>query len=1281
MLSNSTALNASSFEVKMIFEVICDDFGYTFISDDTTEGKIQANIGDNPIYALSRLAYEVINVLPLQAVFDGAGSEQATMLEALRMYLTSEVFVQKANALPDMRIDSYNPYTRKQREADLRVFNALYESKDSGYLDSILDTLFQKTIQHLALISPNYIVLQACSRLSRIQVGLRRSAIYSKSSRNARRNQTLFKNNPSLVQALAQDFYNWLPTGMDIKRGRDQTVIMTLVMGHFINRYFLPDWFKNKMPMHVSNDSVIVDGVKQSKSNFLTVQRREFADFDIHEALVRMQEVSTTLFRHASLSNKIQVLRNQIPEEYKDYTPYLSLDQIQYTILEFYISCKLERKLNVINSNLYSVLHSADHKIPKSPINNYTKHFVLDTEYQAMRLSNIPSLSVANEFRSRISMGKSTLKLIYSFRNKYRLQNSDKTTRELALVISDNSEFDSDSDYNYLRYHHIFRMTPELHRQYPELPKLLLSDEAYTRINKVMQCFADLDLLDDALGRYGLSIIDMAAANVLEASTVENINTFGDLLTYIINGRHMPDFELHDAYSNDIYCESGPHIEHFVRVIPKAQRNIVEREAKENAKVQLTALDLNSSSYGTVITSNKLQEPSTSLTYKSILGAPFSQIFRPMDLPYSLGKFLALGKVMLGKGFNAKTSDSSYSVSFDTYSVYTDAPDGMKVLDAEKTLAEFSTYLDVSAAINSIEFLSSSTDNMFVRLVAAMFFIVRNPNYLEAILAPSRLRPLSQQVQQLRQAVGINALASRNIIQMSEKYRSDALAKYPSYAQYYRYNAMSLSTAANTYIASSKSLCTALKPVWGTDTDLNLVTPGYMIGDEEMDYQALMTLGHYGLRKLRVEAKIPMPLGLVIKPKQLNPENESLYTLSFVDDGVYPPNIWDDSLRKPIHLENIPISDISQHELKSLLDDAPYSEEVFNGLITNVQPAYGWLRSLYTGFVLPYGLKFLQYLFVTDYNPFGDLENLHIISSCGAFFDAVMIYYTTLVGYMEMYNTLLDNSSDAVNACVHMKELSVRIASREFIQTRVTNSKICSDYTVELKRLVDNLEVGIKPLAEFIKDLDRIRKHKGCQSPQSVINILSDMGIFCHKNIIKIGGLEDTAYTKIAADIITATTEIFVTDYLADLVKFINQYYSMKDSLHKEVLQLTGMSCANIQRNVGIHEIFYGYASTLLGYVNTEEFQQRCAAYSLDAVSVSEFQSFAADKVTQTSEIYSNVYDPFLRYKSGQHVVGKCGNTYYFPHEAGVFVGLDLNDFHPILYTYKHIKELKIEWS
>lgn len=1280
MLSNSTALNASPFEVKMIFEVVCDDFGYTFISDDTKEGRIQANIGDNPIYALSRLAYEVINVLPLQAVYDGAGSDQVTMLEALRMYLTSEVFIQKVNLLPSQKTDAYNPYTKHQREADLRVFNALYTSKDSGYLDSVLDTLFQKTIQHLALISPNYTVSQACSRLSRIQTGLRRSAIYSKSSKNARRNQTLFENNPSLVQALAQDFYNWLPEGMNIQRGRDQTIIMTRVMGHYINSYFLPNWFRDKMPMHVSNDSIIVDGVKQSKSSFLTVQRQEFADFDIHEALVRMQEVSTVLFRHASLSNKIQVLRNQIPEEYKDYTPYLSLDQIQYTILEFYISQKLESKLNVINANLYSVLNSSDHKIPESPINNYTKRFVLDTEYQALRLSNIPSLSVANEFRSRISMGQSTLKLIYSFRNKYRLQSSDKTIRELALVISDTSEFDSDSDYNYLRYHHVFRMTPELQRQYPELPKLLLSDEAYTRISQVMQCFADLDMLDNALGRYGLSIIDMAAANVLEASTVENINTFSDLLTYIINGRHMPDFELHDAYSDDIYCENGPHVEHFVRVLPKAQRNAMEREAKEAGKLELTALDLNSSSSGNLIQAAKpVLQPAQS--YRNVLDAPFDQIFKPMDLPYSLGKFLALGKVLLGTGFTSKTSDSDYTISFNTYSVYSEDQDGAKVLDPVKTFQEFSAYLDVAAAINTVEFLSSSTDNMFVRLVAAMFFIVRNPNYLEAILAPSHRKPLSQETQQLRQQVGIDALAARNIIQISEKYRADAINTYPNYAQYYRYNAMSLSTAANTYIASSKSLCTALKPVWGSDVDLNLVTPGYMIGDEEMDYQALMTLGHYGLRKLRVEAKIPMPLGLVINPKQEDPDNKSLYSVAFVDDGVYPPNIWDETLRKPIQLEGVPIPDISSHELKSLLDDAPYTQNIFGGLVSNFQPAYGWLRSLYTGFVLPYGLKFLKYLFVTDHNPFGDLENIHIISSCGVFFDAIMVYYTTLVGYMEMYNTLLDNSRNAVNACVHMKELSVRIASREFIKTRVTNSKICSDYTVELKRLVDNLDVGIKPLAEFIKDLDRIRKHKGCHSPRSVINILSEMGIFCHRNVLKIGSLEDDSYAKIVADVITATTEIFVTDYLADVVNFINQYYAIKDDLHKEVIQLTGMASANIQRNVGIHEIFYGYASTLLSYANTEEFQQRCAAYSLDAVSVSEFQSFAADKVTQTSEIYANVHDPFLRYKSGQHVVGRSGSICYFPHEAGVFVAIDSNDFHPVLYTYKHIKDLKIEWS
>ena len=124
MLSNSTALNTSPFEVKMIFEVVCDDFGYTFISDDTKEGRIQANIGDNPIYALSRLAYEVINVLPLQAVYDGAGSDQVTMLEALRMYLTSEVFIQKVNLLPSQKTDAYNPNTKHQREADLRVLNA-----------------------------------------------------------------------------------------------------------------------------------------------------------------------------------------------------------------------------------------------------------------------------------------------------------------------------------------------------------------------------------------------------------------------------------------------------------------------------------------------------------------------------------------------------------------------------------------------------------------------------------------------------------------------------------------------------------------------------------------------------------------------------------------------------------------------------------------------------------------------------------------------------------------------------------------------------------------------------------------------------------------------------------------------------------------------------------------------------------------------------------------------------------------------------------------------------
>lgn len=1280
MLSNSTALNASPFEVKMIFEVVCDDFGYTFISDDTKEGRIQANIGDNPIYALSRLAYEVINVLPLQAVYDGAGSEQTTMLEALRMYLTSEVFIQKVNLLPEQKMDAYNPYTKHQREADLRVFNALYASKDSGYLDSILDTLFQKTIQHLALVSTNYTVSQACSRLSRIQIGLRRSAIYSKSSKNSRRNQTLFENNPSLVQALAQDFYNWLPEGMNIQRGRDQTVIMTRVMGHYINSYFLPNWFREKMPMHVSNDSVIVDGVKQSKSNFLTVQRQEYADFNIHEALVRMQEVSTVLFRHASLSNKIQMLRNQIPEEYKEYTPYLSLDQIQYTILEFYVSQKLESKLNVINANLYSVLNSSDHKIPESPINNYTKRFVLDTEYQALRLSNIPSLSVANEFRSRISMGQSTLKLIYSFRNKYRLQNSDKTIRELALVISDNSEFDSDSDYNYLRYHHVFRMTPELQRQYPELPKLLLSDEAYTRISQVMQCFADLDMLDNALGRYGLSVIDMAAANVLEDSAIENINTFDDLINYIINGRHMPDLELHDAYSDDIYCENGIHVDHFVRVISKSQRNEMEREARETGKIELTSLNLNNRSSGNLIRQNKTTVPRVQ-PYKNIIDAPFNQIFKPMDLPYSLGKFLALGKVLLGTGFTSKTSDSNYSVSFDTYSVYSEDQDGAKVLDPVKTFQEFSAYLDVAATVNAIEFISSSTDNMFVRLMAAIFFIVRNSNYLEAVLTPSHRKPLSQTTRQLRQQVGIDNLTSYNIVQVSEKYRADAAAKYPKYAQYYRYNAMSLSTAANTYIASSKSLCTALKPVWGSDTDLNLITPGYMIGDEEMDYQALMTLGHYGLRKLRVEAKIPMPLGLIINPKQENSEGDTLYPITFLEDGVYPPSIWDDTLRKPIQLGNIPIPDISAHELKTVLDDIPYTQNIFDGLTSNFQPAYGWIHSLYTGFVLPYGLKFLEYLFVTDHNPFGDLENIHIISSCGVFFDAVMVYYTTLVGYMEMFNTLLENSKDAVNACIHMKELSVRIASREFIKTRVTNSKICSDYTVELKRLVDNLEVGIKPIAEFINDLDRIRKHKGCHSPRSVINILSEMGIFCHRNVLKIGSLEDDSYAKIVADVITATTEIFVTDYLADIVEFINQYYSIKDSLHKEVIQLTGMTSANIQRNVGIHEIFYGYASTLLNYANTEEFQQRCAAYSLDAISVSEFQSFAADKVTQTSEIYANVHDPFLRYKSGQHVVGKRGSVYYFPHEAGVFVGIDSNDFRPILYTYKSIKDLKIDWS
>ncbi len=1274
MLSYLAARNLSQQYIKYIFEAVCDNFGYMYLSKEGEAGQIQPNryAGEGPNFpALGRVCYEIFSVTPnskiVNAVFAEENFDSPEMLDNIRHYLYTTQFLEAVRNLPASISTDNGTYKPELARKDIQyVIDILYpDEQSSSRAGQTIDYLFDQVRVKISQISPTYNVYQISAGLSQIRLGLLRSALGMRPE-----NKKLFKANPGLSTAIYNDFVNWVATKMNLDTDRIDTVIMTKVMGQYINQYFLPGWFANRMPIHIAGAAVVVQGGEQLDTvDRLSVPVVHYVDVNIVDILQRLSTVSATLFQHIRASTRIRdFLYSLDPESRKAIEESFSASHSQYTVLEYYVGLKLASTMSRINSDYFSVTEGARHEISPIIRAHFREKFVFNSDYSTNRLSNLPGVEVSNEFKSRMKIGRRILDRVDHMRKYMNTDNLLNEIHTLASKIMDTKAEAHDSDYSYLRFKQLFIKTTVDAQKYPMLPNFLISDSAYQKIQDIVRCLCDLDMLDNALGRYGLSIIDMVTGDVLEPATVASITCFEDLLSLIYQGaivKHSSIYE--DMYSEDKDTPEDIKIDNWLRVSISPQelkaRFLEPLSLKTIPEVDNFNLELPSNPGTLARTDETVMENKFKIEIKQITtntGNSLLPCLHPAAEPIDMLTLSNFMRAFVGSEIYLDHSCLEYTLTPGKYMAYKVDEYGKSVIDPDQIRANFDQDENMRTAKQITEFMSHTEISPLVRMYSAAYVYHRNEDFFCQQIVAKMNTPNQSRI--------CSGLFDGMIFRVDD-YADLIDAKFLTPLS----KACSpFSSKVEVYLKSSQ-FGQGIRREWNG----NIATGELKHFSEELSWDTFLTLGVFGIRKRTADAggSQYIPEYSVIPLLNGNPEPSSLVVIQM--DPGFTNNLY--SEQPPIAYwaedkgQQYPAEIIKPYILETPFVDA-YARLISTGRDQYASLLASFFRVFFTGTTK----RLLIDLFATPATPYKDMEYWYILDSIEAQVDLIMTYNTVRNELKRLYNDVYTIISAHIEQYRQLVQFADDVEMQNVIERRVPGS--ANTYDGERLMYLDSLGPYLSQLNDFFDSISRVIRYKGTGNYNNVVKELTAMGVNVYANINKINALEDKAYSQFMAEVLVATVESFMDIEMRDVVKLLSCYNKHKDGLHKAVQDMTGVSSIKLIRKMDAFDPFITYRDSLLRFTGDIQFQQRCLAESLNKVAQSKFKVLMSNYTVGPLESGTNRCDPYYRHESGQHVYGKWGDWILFPHEAGVFVGINPNHPDPVVYSYNTIEQRDIEW-
>lgn len=1278
MLSSVSAISLSSVYIKFILEVVMDDFGYTYVNKEGEVGSIHLNShsdrGPN-LPAFGRVCYEIFSVTPysriVNAVSPGKDSEEMSALEILRQYLYTQDFFAAVQALPSNISQDNRAYTVRQAQMDiLDVRDIICPSNEfKEQANKAIDFVFSRVNEKLSLISPTCNVFQLCAGLSQIRLGLRRSAIGKRQKNGKGSNLVVFRTNPGLTQALENDFREWLSKKMNFDIDRTDTVIMTKVMGQYINQYFLPYWFKERIKIHTAGATTFVQGGETYEVvDQLTVPVVNYVDVNIVDILQRLGRVSQVLFQHAKTGSKVDSFYYSLtPEEQKQLGGKPPVSRSQYTVLEYYVSVRLSGAMKQLNSDYYSVTRGTKHTVSGPIRRKVPSKFIFNSDYATNRLSNIPRIDVSNEFRTRMRLSRATLNVVNQYRKFMNTDDLEASIHQLASKIMDTEPDSHDSDYNYLRYNQMHVKTVGESREYADMPDLLIGDYAYSKIEDIIRCLCDLDMLNNALGKYGLSIIDMITGDVLEDASLKNITCFDDLLSRIYQGMPTRQTLYADMYKDGWDVPEDLRVtqwvpgfddteleERFLKDLP--QTSLPEIKTLRDTP-QLGVGEIISLTPTQVATQNE-QEIQQLLTF-----GPNSLISKmgPAAAEIDLFKLSTFFRAFVGVGCDPDHSDLEYIINPQLTQIYTEDDHGNSVLDYQSIRDSFASIENDIVAQSILDFMSWGEYSPIVRLYSAAYAYQYNTKFfLEDTVAEIGGRNLSRICNSMTD--GIDQRLNDYLELLSGDFLGSLNTACSPFA-----------SKAEVYLKSSQYGQT-IRYQWNSKLsgdDLVNYTP-------DLSWGSFLTLGVFGIRKLYADANSK---GQTLTEYSLVPYVEGKPDPTYVYSIQCNPGYINASyFEQPQNMYWFGTYPLAPENTREYVNMQPFKDGIRAIMGSGRDKIVDLLEKFYKVYFIGTTKRLLMELFTTPANPNGDLQYWYILQSPAAQADFIMTYNSMHNELRRLFNLAYATVKPHISRYTQIIRFADSVATKNTTYSRKSaNPESVVSFDKERLMHLDSLGTQLAPLNAFFEGIEQLRRYKGMHNYSQVTKLLSSMGVHVYENISKVGALEDPAYCEFMAEVLIAIAESFVDVEMREVKAALTLYAQHREEIHRRVQDMTGVSSINLLKRMEYADVFNVYADKLLAFANTDKFKQACLAYRMNTLAMNQFRIFASNKITQTWQSDYSCHDPYLRYSTGQHVFAERGDWVVFPHEDGVFVGINVNQSEPAIFSYTDIMQQRLE--
>ncbi len=1196
MHSSSLYFSASPLTCKALFEIVCDELGF-FFTDRSGYGKIEIVGGDDA--AFGRVCYSIVSTLAISDIVSAAKSGTSDnvnyndMIDVIKHYLYTVQFMNDLENLPRLSLDNDKTYSSRQRERDLIVVEGIldnYGIAQTQVFSPTVEKIFRSVYVKSSQLHGGVSIIMMYSRVSFMRLGIRRSASGKTKAGATHNNHRMFQDTPDLAVSLENDFWEWLRADkMTIQSDRDDTVVMSRVMGHYIANYFLPYWFKNKMPKYVNNRrGVVVGGKALMQVDLIVMPVAHYADIDVHAMMKRMFMVSNLMFKHQRHVNLGST------------TPH------QYTILEYYVEKRLQSVMAKVNSGFIDVVKGAKHTIAENPIirKKVQSTFELSTDYSAGRIVNAGSGTDAS-FGKRIRMNKKLVALIDNARYHMDFTNIIEQYSSLATKSMDSASTGNSN-------------TPYI--PWDCMSGKGLGDKAFERISDVIQCLCDLDNLDSALKRFGMSIIDLFSMRYLNEVVFENLTTVESLVQIILAQANMHASSFSDGVKEDgtLRGYTFNELKEFMTELTKPNNTL-----GVGALPQFKAPTIRTS----VVQGKELPPLENVLNALSNIS-----ILKPQP---DILRYLAVLRQLTTDKCSLTCSELQYDIDVTPCRVMLDEGEGLDI----KAIDTY--YKDrLPRILGDMEMLLGSTSkNIFYRIIGAFYVVGRYPEAFASVWGRLTLDNLHQ-IRYLQSAVD-------SCITNSKFTRVTAADVGRAYSDVG--DSPLLARAQDLEIKEMKSdritlLRTELNKAKATE--INVVMTYIQRDDHpaimfDVLGDAIFELGRFGCQrylqdKLKNTDTVPETYYMPVSLKDYNSEDPAdVMNYFFMSE----PN-------KDAGRVEFTVADITESLSPRTVKACVQGKVTHNWLEETVFAEGGEFQSILLSATLMYlavdshALSILKKIFGEDMGGITGKyhEYQYILNSYNSKLDLIMTHSVVVA---QIHNQINANIADIVKDIEHCEALYAASKDRKLSKDQT--------YYTEIKIRILYLQKRLEKHMDFENRLKGTIRYMGTGMLSNVLDQLGQLGIAGYVNIRYRGVYENPEYLNMQTDIILATIQWVIDVECAPLRKLNKCISDNFQALKADVDNETALHSIRLLTASASEDLYPIYRELLIKATQTEEFAQQSISMPSDVKSVTAFKSFMQDKDIDE--------DNFVVLSNGRHYYNPfVQDSYVFVYRNGIML-------------------------